>query len=97
MTKDELKALADRYKMEIGRDSITGEAWGLHVVSDRLIPELDGYVERIAFDNLVCLRLNLSAISTFYLYKIYVRNGREIFDKTGFKAEGGEENEESTR
>jgi len=92
MNKEELKALAERHKMEIGRDSITGEAWGLYVVTERLIPELDEYVERIAFENLVCLRLNLSTTTTLYQYKIYVRNGREIFDKYGFKTEGGESN-----
>lgn len=87
MTRTELKALADRHGMEIGRDSITGEAWGLYVVTEQLIPELDELAEQIAVDNLVVLRLNLSTTSKLYEYKIYVRNGRQIFDKYGWREE----------
>ena len=41
MKKAELRAIADRYGMEILRNPITNEAWGLALETAQDIPELD--------------------------------------------------------
>lgn len=47
MTKATVKSLATKYGMEILRNPITSEAWGVTVESDELIPELDEYADAI--------------------------------------------------
>ena len=41
MKKNELKAIAEKYGMEIMRNPITREAWGLKLETAENIPELD--------------------------------------------------------
>lgn len=72
MKKAELKAIADRYEMEIARHPVTNEFTCLFLKTDTLIPELDGIVERTAFDNVEGFReLGLDGI---YRYRIYPPN-----------------------
>lgn len=47
MTKATVKSLATKYGMEILRNPITSEAWGVTVESDELIPDLDEYADAI--------------------------------------------------
>lgn len=47
MTKATVKSLAEKHGMEILRNPITDEAWGVTVESDALIPELDAYADAI--------------------------------------------------
>lgn len=41
MKRNEAKALQKKYGMEILRNPITSEAWGLRIDADNYIPELD--------------------------------------------------------
>lgn len=41
MTRNEAKKIQSKYGMEILRHPVTGEAWGLHKVSNHCIKELD--------------------------------------------------------
>lgn len=41
MTKEEMKAIADKHGFEILRNPITSEAWGLRLETAEDIPELD--------------------------------------------------------
>ena len=41
MKRIEAKTLQKKYGMEIMRNPITSEAWGLYISTDRCIPELD--------------------------------------------------------
>lgn len=45
MTKEKAKEIAEKYQMEIMRNPVTSEAWGLWVDSDSLIAELDALTE----------------------------------------------------
>lgn len=45
MDKATAKRLAEKYNMEILRNPITSEAWGVIVETDELIPELDAYAD----------------------------------------------------
>lgn len=45
MDKATAKRLAEKYSMEILRNPITSEAWGVIVETDELIPELDKYAD----------------------------------------------------
>lgn len=44
MKKENMRAIAEKYDMEILRNPITREAWGLYLKTDREIPELDKIV-----------------------------------------------------
>lgn len=60
MTKATVKSLAGKYGMEILRNPITREAWGVTVESDELIPELDEYADAIREnDHTAVERVNL--------------------------------------
>lgn len=47
LTKAATMELAEKYSMEIIRNPITSEAWGVTVESDEPIPELDKYADAI--------------------------------------------------
>lgn len=50
MKKAELKAIADRYKMGIIREKITGVGVGLYLVTEKDIPELDALTNKLSFE-----------------------------------------------
>lgn len=56
MKKSELKAIADKYNMQILRNPITQEAHGLTVDSEEEIPELDELAERIEYNPVQVIR-----------------------------------------
>lgn len=51
MKKNELKAICDKYDMEILREPITGEAHGLRLITAADIPELDALCDCEPYDN----------------------------------------------
>lgn len=44
MTKSELKAIAEKYGMEIMREPITKEAWGVLLKTKEDVPELEKFL-----------------------------------------------------
>ena len=54
MKKAEAKALQERYNMEIMREPVTREAWGVYTESANLIPELDELADGNGADLLPC-------------------------------------------
>ena len=72
MKKSELKAIADKYNMEIARNPVTQEFTCLFKKTKNLIPELDEIADRIGFpmsDNVEGVReLGIDGI---YRYRIY--------------------------
>lgn len=47
MTKEEMKAIADKHGFEILRHPVTNEAWGLRLETAEDIPELDAISEDV--------------------------------------------------
>ena len=81
MKKAELKAIADRYEMEIVRHPVTDEFTCLFLKTENLIPELDEVVERTVFDNVKGIRE--LGFDGFYRYRIYPPNN--WFDLWGWR------------
>lgn len=81
MTKATVKSLAEKYGMEILRNPITSEAWGVTVESDELIPELDAYADAILENEHAAVeRVNLGGT---YRYTIACPTG--WFDLWGWR------------
>lgn len=71
MTRNEVKALAEKYNMEILRNPITREAHSVMCDSEELIPELDALAEQTAADGVLpcgVMRENMGDL--FYRYTI---------------------------
>ena len=88
MKKAELKALAERYSMEIMRNPITDEAFGVMCESEDLIPELDEIADSL--DRMApCTGVRELIAGTTYRYKIIATPA--WFDRWGW----AEKNEEA--
>lgn len=51
MKRNELKEIANRYGMEIRRNPITDEAFGVYTDAKALIPELDAIADSTEYSN----------------------------------------------
>lgn len=82
--RDKIKALADKYGMDIMRNSITSEAGGVSVFSSELISELDALADagQEAIVPCVCIR-DRFLDGEGYQYKIYCPP--EWFDLWGWR------------
>lgn len=72
MKKAELRAIADRYGMEILRNPITNEAWGLMLDTVEDIPELDALASDIWSEDCVAVtkEYGMFASQGSHLYKV---------------------------
>lgn len=69
MKKAELKAIADRYKMNFLRKEITNEAIGLYLDTEEDIPELDELLNpQSPHEAVVATKQTVSGIN---LYRVY--------------------------
>lgn len=73
MKKVELKAIADRYKMNIIREKITGLGVGLYLVTDEDIPELDVLANKMPFERFegIMVTKEYSFCANFHTYRVY--------------------------
>ncbi len=69
MTRNELKAIAKRYGMEIIREHITNQGCGVYVHSEELIPELDAYADNVQANSMVSAERAYDGSG--YLYRMY--------------------------
>lgn len=79
MKINELKAIANKYGMEISRNPITGEGHGVHVSTETMIPELDALAD-------TCEPCNVQVIRTCIAgeYNYYVEAPKRWFDRWGW-------------
>lgn len=80
MTKEKAKTIAGTYKMEILRNPVTGEAWGVWCDTEQLIPELDDLTE-ISDQYWACTRERIG--ENEYRYKLVLPTS--WFDLWGWK------------
>lgn len=73
MKKAELKAIADRYKMNIIREKITGLGVGLYLVTDEDIPEFDVLANKTPFERFegIMVTKEYSFCGNFHTYRVY--------------------------
>lgn len=84
MKKNELKAIAEKYGMEIMRNPITNEAWGLKLETAEDIPELDELT--VAFADIVVVTKAYGAYfdaNGTHLYTVYCPT--DWFDLGGWR------------
>lgn len=90
MKKKELRALAERYGMEILRNPVTSEAFGVMVDSEDLIPELDALAESRK-PLTPCAATRELVAGTTYRYKIVTTPA--WFDLWGWAEAGSDDDE----
>lgn len=73
MKKAELKAIADRYGMDIIRQEITGEGVGLYLVTEENIPELDTLANKAPFEKFegIIVTKEYSPCDNTHTYRVY--------------------------
>lgn len=73
MKKAELKAIADRYKMGIIREKITGAGVGLYLVTEEDIPELDKLANKTPLENFegIVVTREYSPCDNTCTYRVY--------------------------
>ena len=85
MKKAELKAIADRYKMGIIREKITGAGVGLHLVTEKDVPELDKLANKTPFEKFegIIITKEYSPYDNKRTYRVYCP--ANWFDLWGWK------------
>lgn len=83
MKKDEIKKIAERFRMKIIRNPITSEGCGVTVTTDTLISELDRITERDPFAPYDPVQGTREAVGEKYIYKIFCP--KSWFDLWGWK------------
>lgn len=73
MKKEELKAIAEKHGMEIVRNPITSEAWGLKLETVEDIPELDALSENNQLGSVTVTKEYgaYEAVNGTHLYTVY--------------------------
>lgn len=73
MKKAELKAIADRYKMGIIREKITGAGVGLYLVTEEDIPELDTLANKVPLEKFegIMVTKEYSPCDNARTYRVY--------------------------
>ena len=73
MTKNELKALSEKYGMEIMRDPITNQAWGLSLETALDIPEVDALCDSDTYHTVSATKAYgaYEAVSGTHYYTVY--------------------------
>lgn len=73
MKKAELKAIADRYEMDIIRQEITGLGIGLYLVTEKDIPELDTLANKTPFEKFegIMVTKEYSPCDNTHTYRVY--------------------------
>lgn len=73
MKKAELKAIADRYKMGIIREKITGAGVGLYLVTEEDVPELDKLANKTPFEKFerIIVTREYSPCDNTRTYRVY--------------------------
>lgn len=73
MKKAELKAIADRYKMGIIRQEITGLGVGLYLITEDDIPELDALANNPPFEKFegVIATKEYNPYDNTHTYRVY--------------------------
>lgn len=73
MKKAELKAIADRYRMNIIREKITGAGVGLYLTTEKDIPELDTLANKTPFEKFegITVTKEYSPCDNTHTYRVY--------------------------
>lgn len=69
MKKTELKAIADRYKMEFLREEITNKGIGLSLVTEKDIPELDEMLNpKSPHEAVIATKQEAGGVNLYHVY-----------------------------